>query len=82
MSDSDFKKIINKVMAAVIIFTVINLLVVVGGVWKSSSDNSIINRYQDKEIQETKVDLRDFEKDTKEQYFYLTEAIKEINDKL
>ena len=82
MSETEFKKIINKIMTAVIIFTVVNLLAVIGGVWKTSSDNSLINKYQDKEIQETKTDLHDFKDDTKAQYYRLTEAINDLNDKL
>ena len=82
MSEHDFKRIINKVMTSVVVFTIINLVVVIGGVWKTSSDNSLINKYQDKEIRETKMDLHDFKDETKDQYFYLTEAINEIKEKL
>ena len=82
MSETEFGKIIKKIMVSVILFTVVNLLIVIGGVWKSSSDNSLINKYQDKELQETKKDLHDFKDETKAQYYRLTEAIKELNDKL
>ena len=82
MSETEFGKIIKKIMVSVILFTVFNLIIVIGGVWKSSSDNSLINKYQDKELQETKKDLHDFKDETKAQYYRLTEAIKELNDKL
>ena len=82
MSETEFGKIIKKIMVSVILFTVFNLIIVIGGVWKSSSDNALINKYQDKELQETKKDLHDFKDETKAQYYRLTEAIKELNDKL
>jgi len=82
MSETEFGKIIKKIMVSVILFTVFNLLIVIGGVWKSSSDNALINKYQDKELMETKKDLHDFKDETKAQYYRLTEAIKELNDKL
>jgi len=82
MSETEFSKIIKKIMVSVILFTVFNLIIVIGGVWKSSSDNALINKYQDKELQETKKDLHDFKDETKAQYYRLTEAIKELNDKL
>jgi len=82
MSETEFGKIIKKIMVSVILFTVFNLIIVIGGVWKSSSDNALINKYQDKELMETKKDLHDFKDETKAQYNRLTEAIKELNDKL
>jgi len=82
MSESDARKLIKNIVIIVSTSLILSFIANVFMTYKISSENSLINKYQDKEIQETKGDLHDFKDETKAQYYRLTEAINDLNKKL
>ena len=82
MSESESKKLIRNILIIVVSSLIISFLGNGFLTYKLSSENSLINKYQDKEIEATNEDLHEFKDETKAQYYNLTEAIKELNKKL
>ena len=82
MSESESKKLIRNILIIVVSSLIISFLGNGFLTYKLSSENSLINKYQDKEIEATNEDLHEFKDETKSQYYSLTEAIKELNKKL
>ena len=82
MSENGEKKLIRNILIIVVSSLLLSFIGNGFMTYKISSENSLINKYKDKEIEATKLDVHDFKDETKVQYYKLTEAINKLNQKL